>query len=130
MSVNKAILVGNLGSDPELKYTPSGNAVANFSLATTEKWTGKDGQKNEKTTWHNIVAWGKTAELAKEYLSKGRQVYTGHRFEKPCGLPLFFNRATTTERVDAALNSAEIDTYRIDRVDLERGTGITLRCVY
>ncbi len=75
MAVNKAILIGNLGKDPELKYTPSGKAVATFSLATTERWTGQDGQKNESTTWHNIVAWGKQAEVIKEYLSKGRQIY-------------------------------------------------------
>ncbi len=75
MAVNKAILIGNLGKDPELKYTPSGKAVATFSLATTERWTSQDGQKNESTTWHNIVAWGKQAEVIKEYLSKGRQVY-------------------------------------------------------
>ena len=81
MSVNKAILVGRLGSDPELKYTPGGQAVANFSLATNERWTGKDGQKNERTTWHNIVAWGRQAELAKEYLHKGRQVYVEGRID-------------------------------------------------
>lgn len=81
MSVNKAILIGRLGSDPELKYTPGGQAVANFSLATNERWTGKDGEKQEKTTWHNIVAWGKLAELAKEYLHKGRQVYIEGRID-------------------------------------------------
>jgi len=75
MSVNKAILLGNLGRDPELRYTPNGKAVATFSLATTERWSGQDGQKNESTTWHNIVAWGKQAEVIKEYLAKGRQVY-------------------------------------------------------
>lgn len=75
MSVNKAILIGNLGKDPELKYTTSGKAVATFSLATSERWSGADGQKNESTTWHNIVAWGKQAEVMKEYLSKGKQVY-------------------------------------------------------
>lgn len=75
MSVNKAILVGNLGKDPELRYTPSGKAVASFSLATSERWTGQDGQKQESTTWHNIVVWGRQAETAKEYLAKGRQVY-------------------------------------------------------
>ena len=75
MSVNKAILIGNLGKDPELRYTPSGKAVTTFSLATTERWTGQDGQKSESTTWHNIVAWGRQAEVIKEYLSKGRQVY-------------------------------------------------------
>lgn len=75
MSVNKAILIGNLGKDPELRYTPGGRAVASFSLATSDNWTGADGEKKEQTIWHNIVCWGKTAELAKEYLRKGRQVY-------------------------------------------------------
>ena len=75
MSVNKAILLGNLGRDPELRYTPSGKAVASFSLATSERWTSQDGQKQESTTWHNIVVWGKLAEVMKEYLHKGSQVY-------------------------------------------------------
>ena len=75
MSVNKVILLGNLGKDPDLRYTPSGKAVATFSLATSERWTSQDGQKQESTTWHNIVAWGKQAETMKEYLSKGREVY-------------------------------------------------------
>lgn len=75
MSVNKAILIGNLGRDPELKYTSSGKAVATFTLATSERWTGQDGQKQESTTWHNIVAWGRQAEVINEYLAKGRQVY-------------------------------------------------------
>ncbi len=81
MGVNKAILIGNLGKDPELKYTPSGKAVTTFSLATSERWTGADGQKNESTTWHNIVAWGKQAEILKEYLSKGKQVYIEGRID-------------------------------------------------
>ena len=81
MSVNKAILIGRLGKDPELKYTPSGKAVCNFTLATNERWTGADGQKNETTTWHNVVAWGKQAELLKEYLSKGREVYIEGRID-------------------------------------------------
>lgn len=81
MSVNKAILIGNLGQDPELRYTPGGKAVCSFSLATTERWTGQDGQKNESTTWHNIVAWGRQAEVIKEYLSKGRQVYIEGRID-------------------------------------------------
>ncbi len=75
MSVNKAILIGHLGKDPELRYTQSGRAVASFTLATNERWTTQDGQKQESTTWHNIVAWGKQAEVIKEYLSKGRQIY-------------------------------------------------------
>lgn len=81
MSVNKAILIGNLGRDPELKYTPSGKAVTTFSLATTERWTGQDGQKTESTTWHNIVAWGRQAEVIKEYMSKGRQLYIEGRIQ-------------------------------------------------
>lgn len=74
-SVNKVILVARLGSDPEIRYTPSGAPVANFSVATNEKWTSKDGEKNERTEWHRIVAWNKLAEICGEYLSKGRQVY-------------------------------------------------------
>jgi len=81
MGVNKAILVGHLGRDPELRYTPNGRAVATFSLATTERWTSQDGQKNESTTWHNIVVWGKQAEIMKEYLAKGRQVYIEGRIQ-------------------------------------------------
>jgi len=81
MSVNKAILIGRLGKDPELRYTQSGKAVASFSLATSERWKGQDGQMQESTTWHNIVAWGRQAELAKEYLSKGREVYIEGRIQ-------------------------------------------------
>jgi single-strand DNA-binding protein len=75
MTVNKAILVGNLGRDPEVRFTPSGRAVANFTLATTERWTDPDGNKKEHTEWHTIVVWGKQAETCGQYLSKGRQVY-------------------------------------------------------
>ena len=81
MSVNKAILIGRLGKDPELRYTPGGKAVVSFSLATNERWTGQDGQRNESTTWHNIVAWGKQAEIMKEYLAKGREVYIEGRID-------------------------------------------------
>ena len=81
MSVNKAILIGRLGKDPELRYTPSGKAVVNFSLATNERWTTQDGQKQESTTWHNIVAWGRQAEVIKEYLGKGRQIYIEGRID-------------------------------------------------
>ena len=75
MSVNKAILIGRLGKDPDLRYTPGGKAVASFSLATSERWSGQDGQKKESTTWHNIVAWGRQAEVLKEYMHKGSQIY-------------------------------------------------------
>lgn len=79
--VNKAILIGNLGRDPELRYTQSGQAVVNFSLATTENWTDKNGERVEKTEWHRIVAWGKTGELCAQYLSKGRTVYIEGRIQ-------------------------------------------------
>ncbi len=74
-SVNKVILVGHLGKDPEVKYTPNGTAVAKFSLATNERYKDKDGNWQDRTEWHNIVAWQRTAEVAGEYLKKGRQVY-------------------------------------------------------
>ncbi len=73
--VNKVILIGNLGKDPELRYTPGGQAVASFSIATTERWTDKNGQRQDRTEWHNIVVWGKLAELTNQYLKKGRPVY-------------------------------------------------------
>jgi single-strand DNA-binding protein len=80
-SVNKVILIGNLGRDPEVKYTPSGAAVANFNIATNESWTSKDGKKEERTEWHKIVVWSKLAELCGEYLSKGRPVYIEGRLQ-------------------------------------------------
>src|SRR5579885_1962817 len=81
MSVNKVILVGRLGQNPEVRYTPSGAAVANFSVATNESWTDKSGQKQERTEWHKVVVWGKLAELCSQYLTKGRQVYLEGRLQ-------------------------------------------------
>jgi len=80
-SVNKAILVGNLGRDPEVRYMPNGEAVCNFSIATTENWKDKNGQKQEKTEWHNIVMYRRLAEIAGEYLKKGRSVYVEGRLQ-------------------------------------------------
>lgn len=75
-SVNKVILIGNLGRDPEVRYTTGGNPVANFTMATTDRWNDPaTGEKKERTEWHRIVVWGKQAEIAGEYLRKGRQVY-------------------------------------------------------
>ncbi len=74
-SVNKVILVGNLGRDAELRYTPGGAPVATINLATTEVWNDKGGQRQERTEWHRIVLWGKTAESLSEYLTKGKQIY-------------------------------------------------------
>ena len=75
MSVNKVIILGRLGQDPELKFTPNGQAVCNFSVATSENWTDKSGQKQERTEWHRIVVWAKLAELCNQYLAKGRQAF-------------------------------------------------------
>ncbi|TMA35543.1 MAG: single-stranded DNA-binding protein [Deltaproteobacteria bacterium] len=80
-SVNKVILIGNLGRDPELRYTQGGQAVANFTLATNERFSTKDGDKQERTEWHRIVAWGRTGELCAQYLSKGRSVYLEGRLQ-------------------------------------------------
>ncbi len=80
-SVNKVILVGNLGRDAELRYTPGGAAVATLNMATTENWTDKSGQKQEKTEWHRVVFWGKVAESLTEYLTKGKQIYIEGRLE-------------------------------------------------
>ena len=79
--VNKAILVGNLGRDPELRHTPNGQAVVNFTLATSENWTDKSGERQERTEWHRIVVWGRTAEMCHQYLSKGRTVYVEGRIQ-------------------------------------------------
>lgn len=81
-SVNKAFIVGNLGADPEVRYTESGTAVANFSVATTDVWKDKNsGERKERTEWHRIVVWGKQGESCGEYLSKGRQVHVEGRLQ-------------------------------------------------
>ena len=75
MSVNKVILIGNLGKDPEVRYTPNGRAVARFPIATSETWTDADSNRQERTEWHNIIVWGKQGETCGQYLAKGRQVF-------------------------------------------------------
>lgn len=80
-SLNRVFLIGNLGADPELRYTPTNTAVANFRIATSEVWNDKSGQRQERTEWHRIVAWGKTAELCGEYLKKGRSVHIEGRLQ-------------------------------------------------
>jgi single-strand DNA-binding protein len=80
-SLNKVLLIGNLGRDPELKATPSGQSVARFSVATTETWKNQSGEKQSKTEWHNIVVWGKQAEIAEKYLRKGKQVMIEGRIQ-------------------------------------------------
>jgi single-strand DNA-binding protein len=102
--VNKVILVGNLGRDPEIRYTRDGTAVANLNLATTDNWNDANGQKQERTEWHRVVAWGKLAEIAKEYLGKGRQVYIEGRLQTRSWEDKDGNKRYTTEiRADQML---------------------------
>lgn len=79
--LNKVMLIGNLGRDPEVRSTPSGQNVASFSLATNRKWKDRDGNRQEQTEWHNIVCWGRQAEIAGQYLTKGKQIYVEGRIQ-------------------------------------------------
>ena len=98
--INKVILVGNLGRDPEIRYTPSGMAVANFSIATTEKWKDKQsGEMQERTEWHRIVLWGRLAEVANEYLRKGARMYVEGRIQTRQWQDQQGNKRYTTEIV-------------------------------
>jgi len=75
MSLNKVMLIGRLGKDPEVRYTQSGKAVCNFSVATSERWKDSAGVKQEKTEWHNVVAWGKIVDVIQQYVKKGQEIY-------------------------------------------------------
>ncbi|MBV8454656.1 MAG: single-stranded DNA-binding protein [Deltaproteobacteria bacterium] len=104
MSVNKVILVGNLGRDPEVRATPSGQSVCNFSLATTERFTDRAGQQRDQTEWHNVVVWGKQADLCGQYLKKGRQVYiegrlTTRQYEAKDGTGKRYRSEVVAQRV-------------------------------
>jgi single-strand DNA-binding protein len=96
-SVNKVILVGNLGRDAEKRYTPGGAVVATINMATTEVWTDKGGQRQEKTEWHRVVVWGKTAESLSEYLTKGKQIYVEGRLQTRTWDDKDGNKRYTTE---------------------------------
>jgi single-strand DNA-binding protein len=109
-TVNKVILVGNLGRDAELRYTPGGAAVATLSLATTEAWNDKGGQRQEKTEWHRVILWGKQAETLNEYLTKGKQIYVEGRLQ-------------TREWNDKEGNKRYTTEIRGDRVVLLGGGG-------
>jgi len=99
-SINKVILIGNLGADPEVRYTPSGVAWANFSIATTETWKDKNtGEKKEQTEWHRIVVWRRLAEICGEYLQKGRQVYIEGKLQTRSWEDKEGNKRWTTEVV-------------------------------
>jgi single-strand DNA-binding protein len=96
-SVNKVILIGNLGRDPEVRYLPSGDAVTNISIATTEQWRDKSGEKQEQTEWHRVALFGKTAEIAGEYLKKGSAVYIEGRLQTRKWTDKDGQERTTTE---------------------------------
>jgi single-strand DNA-binding protein len=98
-SVNKVILVGNLGRDPEIRYTQQGTAVANFSLATTNRFKNRSGEMEERTEWHRVVAWDKLAEICGQYLAKGRQVYIEGRLQTRDWEDKDGNKRSTTEVV-------------------------------
>lgn len=80
-SLNRVLLIGNLGADPELSYTPSGTAKATYRLATHEFWTDREGEKRERTEWHRLISWGRLAEIVGEYLTKGRQIFVEGRLQ-------------------------------------------------
>jgi single-strand DNA-binding protein len=109
-SVNKAILVGNLGRDAEMRFTAGGTPVATVSLATTERFTDREGQKREDTQWHRIVIWGKTAESLQEYLTKGKQIYVEGRIQ-------------TREWTDKEGKKVKTTEIRADRIVLLGGPG-------
>jgi len=99
MSVNKVLLIGRLGNNPEIRYTNTGTAVANFNLATSESWNDKSGQKQERTEWHRVVVWGKLAELCEKYLAKGRQCFVEGRLQTRSWDDKDGNKRYTTEIV-------------------------------
>ena len=96
-SLNKVMLLGNLGRDPEVRYTASGRAVATFSIATSDQWKDREGNDQERTEWHRVVAWGRLGEICGEYLSKGKQVYIEGRIQTRDWEDQDGNRRTTTE---------------------------------
>jgi single-strand DNA-binding protein len=103
MSVNKVLLIGRLGNNPEIRYTNGGTAVANFNIATSENWNDKNGQKQERTEWHRIVVWGKLAELCEKYLAKGRQCYVEGRLQTRSWDDKDGNKRYTTEVVASSI---------------------------
>ncbi len=117
--VNKAILVGRLGADPEVRYTNSGTAVANFNMATSVNFTDKNGEKTEKTEWHRIVAFGRLGEICGEYLSKGKQVYIEGRLQTREWEDRDGNKKRTTEIVAGTMQmlGAASDKVRGDVSD-------------
>lgn len=106
----KVVIVGNLGNDPELRYTPQGDAVTSFSVATNRRWTGADGQPAEETTWFRVSAWGRQAETCNQYLSKGRQVLVEGRLvpDRNTGGPRIWTAQDGTARASFELRALSV----------------------
>jgi len=102
-SVNKVILIGNLGKNPEVRYSPAGAAIASFSLATNEMWNNKDGQREVRTEWHRVIAFGKLAEICGQYLTKGKQVYVEGRLQTRSWEDRDGNKMSATEIVATSM---------------------------
>jgi single-strand DNA-binding protein len=106
----KLTIVGNLGNDPEMRYTPSGQAVTNFSVATNRRWTGSDGQQQEETVWIRVSTWGKLAEVCNQYLSKGRQVFCEGRLtaDRETGGPRIWTDQNGNPRASYEMTALEV----------------------
>jgi len=126
MALNRALLIGNLGADPELSYTPSGTAKATMRIATHEVWTGKDGERNERTEWHRVVAWGRLAEICGQYLAKGRQVFIEGRLQTRSWEDRDGNKRWTTEIVASGMQMlGSPRDFRDESAQLEPGPAET-----
>jgi len=131
-SFNKVMLIGNLGRDPELKATPSGQVLARFSVATTENWKNPQGEKQSKTEWHNIIVWGKQAEIADKFLRKGKQVliegriqyreYTDQAGVKKTSCEIRCDNFVMLSRIEDGNNSRAIETSSVGIDEYESTT--------
>lgn len=121
--INKVIIIGNLGKDPELRHTPQGQAVANFPVATSENWNDKNGQRQERTEWHRIVVWGKLAELCGKYLAKGRKAYIEGRLQTRAWDDKDGQKRYTTEIVANTVQFLDSANASSDRGTAQSGGG-------
>ena len=118
-SLNKVMLIGNLGADPEIRYTPSGAAVANFNMATKAQWTTKEGEKQDRTEWHRIVAWRRLGEICGEYLHKGSLVYIEGRLQTRSWEDRDGNKRYTTEIVAQGMQMLDRAGQSAEAVSME-----------
>ena len=127
MSVNKVILLGRLGQDPEMKFTPSGQGVCNFSIATSKKWTDKAGQKQERTEWHRIVVWGKLAELCNQYLEVGKMIKVARDMLQKSTL-CQYSSSVDNKKLDSS-NSSKVNSNNLNsnsnKVNLNKANSLS-----